>query len=232
MGGSKKSVLVFGDTHEPYSKDGYIDFLKSVSKKYKCNHFVHLGDMVDFHAISTSHQTEPDAMSGDTELDMAIDRLKPLYKAFPEVTLIMGNHDDRVRRAASVVKLSSKYLKDFRDIVMLPRAWKVVDKVILDSVLYIHGMGYLGIHGARNAAIDNRQSTVIGHLHSSPGISFLANDNDLIFGMNVGCLVNAKSYAMKYAQHFRRKPVVSCGIVIDGKPYLETMDLGSKIKYA
>jgi hypothetical protein len=43
--------------------------------------------------------------------------------------------------------------------------------------------------------------------------------------MNVGCGVDRKSLAMKYGEDYIRKPVIGCGVVVDGAPYLELMKL-------
>ncbi len=45
-------VLVIGDTHCPAMHKGYVPFLKKIYKKYKCNKVVHIGDSVDWNAIS------------------------------------------------------------------------------------------------------------------------------------------------------------------------------------
>jgi hypothetical protein len=45
--------------------------------------------------------------------------------------------------------------------------------------------------------------------------------------MAVGCGVDVQSMAMAYGKHFLYKPIISCGIVIDGRtPVVEYMDLG------
>ena len=46
--------------------------------------------------------------------------------------------------------------------------------------------------------------------------------------MNVGCGIDAKAYAFNYGKDSRKKPILSCGVVIDGKPYLEIMTLDKK----
>ena len=45
--------------------------------------------------------------------------------------------------------------------------------------------------------------------------------------MAVGCGVDNKTMAMAYGKNFKNKPIISCGIVVDGKfPVVEYMDLG------
>ena len=59
--------------------------------------------------------------------------------------------------------------------------------------------------------------TVIGHVHSSAGVQYLASKRDLIFGMNVGCGIDIKSYAMAYGKNFANRPVLGCGVVQGGQ---------------
>lgn len=42
--------------------------------------------------------------------------------------------------------------------------------------------------------------------------------------MQVGCGIDKTSYAMAYGKNFR-KPIISCGVVIEGNPYIEMMNL-------
>jgi hypothetical protein len=63
-------------------------------------------------------------------------------------------------------------------------------------------------------------------LHTKAGIQWYVGRHYKIFGMNVGCGIDHKSYAMAYAYDFP-KPVISCGVVLNnGKlPIVEPMEL-------
>jgi len=70
-------------------------------------------------------------------------------------------------------------------------------------------------------------STVSGHCHGNAGVSASASNHRLVFGMAVGCGVDVNTMAMVYGTHFKNKPIIACGIVIDGKlPVVEYMNLG------
>ena len=90
-----------------------------------------------------------------------------------------------------------------------PDGWKWAYNHEIDNVMYIHGTGSSGAQGAINRARDNRQSTVIGHIHSFGGVSYSASDRDIIFGMNVGCGIDVRSYAMAYGKVYAKKPTTS-----------------------
>ena len=74
----------------------------------------------------------------------------------------------------------------------------------------------IAVLAAAMQAADSFQSTVIGHFHAAAGVMFKANDNARYFGMNVGCGVDYHTAAMQYGVKFARKPVLGCGVVIDG----------------
>ena len=63
---------------------------------------------------------------------------------------------------------------------------------------------------------DEHFSNVQGHQHAEFGA--WRNDSEAkgIFGMNVGCGVDSRKMAQDYGKKFNRKPVLGCGIVIDG----------------
>ena len=73
------------------------------------------------------------------------------------------------------------------------------------------------------------QSVVQGHAHSAAGVQYGANRNMRYFGLQVGCGVDYRKAAMAYGVKYPRKPILGCGIVIDGKTALfEPMDLKNR----
>jgi porphobilinogen deaminase len=122
--------------------------------------------------------------------------------------------------------------KTYNEMMGYPEGWTWKHSHEIDNVIYQHGTGSSGQMGAVNRARDNRQSTVIGHIHSFGGVMYSASERDMIFGLNVGCGVDVKAYAMAYGKVYAKKPTLGCGIVIDGKIALFIpMDLGSKIEW-
>jgi predicted phosphodiesterase len=222
-------ILVLSDTHYPFSIKGYEEFAYSIYKKYKCDTILHCGDLVDFHAVDSHHEPEPDAKDANTELDEAIAKAKKLYKLFPKVKLVLGNHDLRVIRAAAKAKLTSRMVVPFRDLLQLPKGWEIADEFTIDGVKYMHEPFGSGAIAQRTTAEKEMQSIVHGHLHSFSGISYIANSNTLVWGMNVGCGIDRTAYSMRYGSRMKNKPTIGVGVVINGKPFYEIMDLGNKI---
>mgnify|MGYP000844259458 CR=1 FL=1 len=207
-------VLVIGDLHEPFTIESYIDFCKKVYKEWKCNKVIFIGDEIDYHA-SSFHISDPNGMSSGDEFKKALVNISKWYKAFPEATVIIGNHTRMIMRKAHAGGIPNDWIKSYNDALKVQN-WKFVIEYELDNVLYFHGEGST----ARTKAKTECKSVVQGHRHSEGYIEWINND---IFSMQVGCGVDRTSYAMAYGIA-GKKPIISCGVVIDGKnAYLEKL---------
>ena len=220
------NVLIISDTHCPWEHPGYLDFCNDIKKRVKCTQVVHIGDLVDNHSISY-HEHDPDGWSPADEMIAADVHLEPWFKAFPKVELCSGNHDGLVDRKGKTVGLPKRCFKSFRSMWNLPRGWEDAFEHIIDGVLYKHGTGMSGRYAHVQAAERARMSTVIGHVHSSAGIEYIASSRDCIFGMNVGSGIDRKQYAFAYGKDFPRKPILACGVVTDNgrNPQVFRMEL-------
>lgn len=212
----KNNVLIIGDTHEPFCQEGYLEHCLKVQKEYDCGSIVHIGDLVDNHAVSY-HESDPDGRSPGDEFKMALDNCNEWYKAFPEAVICIGNHDRLPFRKAFTAGLPKNWLKSYQEMFNSPKEWKWDFVHTINGVIYQHGTGLSGELASLNCARENRQSTVIGHLHTVSNIRFLASHKDLIFGMSVGCGIDHHKYAFAYGRENTRKPVLGCGVVINGK---------------
>ena len=225
----KNRILVIPDLHYPFAIKGHREFLLKVYKKYKCNMVICTGDVIDQHAISF-HETEPDSMGFETENTLAKKEIQKLAKLFPKMKICLGNHDLRLYRvAAKKAGIPVRCMKSIEELYELPIGWELGEDFLIDEVLYLHGEGVSGVNGHIKNASKNMRSTVMGHLHSFSGINYMANKDSLIFAMNVGCLIDNKSYSMRYGKKFPNKPTITCGVVVDGTPHLEYMKLGKKV---
>lgn len=214
------NTLIVSDTHAPFEHPGYLDFCVGVKKRVKCKRVVHIGDLVDNHAISY-HEHNPDGWNPEGEMKAADEHLKPWFKAFPEVSLCLGNHDSLVDRKGKTVGLPKRCFKPFREMWKLPKGWKDDFEHIFDNVLYKHGTGMSGRYAHVTAAERARLSTVIGHVHASAGVEYIASSRDCIFGMNVGSGIDKKAYAFAYGKDFPRKPILGCGVVTDNGKFAQ-----------
>ena len=213
---SGKNVLVIGDLHEPFCLDNYLSHCIETYNKYKCNEVVFIGDIIDNHA-SSYHETDPDGHSAGQELKMAIQRIKQWYQAFPKATVIIGNHDRLIMRKAYSSGLSKMWIKDYAEVLGTP-GWNFTESIEIDDVLYIHGEGGT----ARARVRRDLQSIVQGHLHSQAYIDWCVGAKFKLFGMQVGCGIDHKSYAMAYGKE-GPKPAIACGVVLQGEVPINIM---------
>jgi len=202
------NVLVIGDLHEPFCLDSYLDWCLEQYHTYNCTEVVFIGDIIDNH-YSSYHETSADGMGGLDELELAIKRISRWYKAFPVATVIIGNHDRIIMRKAQTSAIPSKWIKSYKEVLEVPN-WNFVERYEKDGVQFIHGEGGT----ARTKCRADMMNTVQGHLHTQAYTEHYVGKNFRVFGTQVGCGINHKSYAMAYAKYGKR-PAVGCAVILN-----------------
>lgn len=216
---------IIGDLHAPFNHPNYLKFIKKTFKKWGVQRVICIGDIVDQHQISR-HISEPDALGAITELELARKELKCWYRAFPELIMTVGNHDDIPVRQAKELGIPKDFIRGVKEMYNMPKKWKIVDSIVLDDVIYEHGVGSSGKDSALNTAIQCRMSYVQGHAHSYLGCKYNANPSNIIYGLNVGCGIDIKAYAARYGMYYKKKPTLGCGIVVNSREaYAIPMDM-------
>lgn len=222
-----KSILVISDMHHPYAHPDTVPFLQALKKKYKFDKVICIGDEIDNHAISF-HDSNPDLPSAGEELQKAIDALKPLYKLFPNVTVVESNHGSLVYRKALASGLPQAVFKSYNEILKAPKGWKWEFDTKADTplgpVYFCHGK--TGASG--RLASQYGMSTVQGHFHEKAQITYISTPERLMFDAHTGCLADDKSLALGYNKVNPKRPIVSVLIIINGIPQLVPMVLNPK----
>ena len=211
----KDHILVFACTHIPFEHPNYLDFCLEIQERVKCDTVVCCGDLVDNHALSMNHDSDPNGLSPNDEIQEARKHLKKWFKAFPDVLLSLGNHDRRVDLKGKHVGLPDDVFRPFRDIWDLPSGWKDDFSHEIDGVRYMHGTGLSGDNAPEKATTQNRQATVIAHVHHVGKSGYLVSNKDRILYMGVGCGIDIKRYAFEYGRDFIKRPFIGCGVVTD-----------------
>jgi len=212
--GPNNSVVgIIGDTHIPYENKNYLDFCCDVFAKAGVTRVIHIGDLIDNHSLSF-HDSEPGLRGSKGEYMDARSRLEPWYDAFPDLTLIYGNHDAIPARQMKKVGLDPDlYMRPLEVVYQMPTGWSVQSELEIDGVLYHHGHTACGVNGFRNDSKKRFQSTVTGHAHGNSGVSYTATRRELVYGCAVGCGIDNSSMAFAYGKHFAQKPIISCAVV-------------------
>ncbi|HEY9705642.1 MAG TPA: metallophosphoesterase [Allocoleopsis sp.] len=220
---ANKSILIISDLHYPYNHPDVIDFLKALDKKYKFDKIISVGDELDYHAISF-HDSDPDLMSAGDELQTSINRMKPLYKLFPDMDLVESNHGSLVYRKQKAHGLPRSVIKSYRDILEAPKTWRWHDDLLIktntgDNVYICHGKSA----DVLKLSMSMGMSCIQGHYHEKFEIRYWGNKLGLYFGMIVGCLIENSSLAFAYNKLNLKRPVIGCGGIINGQPRLFPM---------
>jgi predicted phosphodiesterase len=211
----ERRILVIGDIHAPFTLDGYLEFCEDMYARYNCNQVIFIGDIIDNHYASF-HATDPDGMGGGDELDVAIEHVKMWSESFPVADVCIGNHDRIIMRKAFDSQIPSRWIKSYNEV--LGTNWNWVEHVVYDDVQYIHGEGGTASTKSKN----DMMSTVQGHIHTQAYVEWSVGKMFKIFGMQVGCGIDSKSYAAAYAKNFK-KQAIGCGVVIGGHTAINCM---------
>lgn len=124
------TALVIPDTHFPFQDDKAVEAALDIAKDLQPHAIVHLGDLVDCWQIS-DYDRDPSRVDDLRDnIQQARDFLADVHKVAPkaELTLLEGNHEDRLRRAIwratgpmrEVVKLP-----EFKTAVSWPKLFKL-----------------------------------------------------------------------------------------------------------
>jgi len=207
---NKDNVIFIADLHAPHILDGYLDWCKELQIKYDCGTVIFSGDIIDGGAWNY-HEKNPDSLGVKDELYAAKEQLKVAYKLFPKATVLLGNHDLLISRKAKTIGLSQKFIKNLSTILDAPKTWDFVHEYKKDNVLYKHG----AIGDAFKAAVESRISTCQGHFHAKSFVQWSVSEKDAIFGLQVGGGFDRDQMAFDYAKPFHKKPIISCGLILD-----------------
>jgi hypothetical protein len=221
--------MVIGDLHCPCDLDSYLEFCLENYEAYECGHTVFIGDVANCGLISY-HEFDPEwPYSPAQEIDITRERIAKWESAFPDAHVMTGNHDALPYRKAKTAGIPRSMIRDPEEI-WETETWTWHPRFttyFYDDVAYRHGDRGKG--GQFNPAFKNAKelfvSLVQGHFHGQAGIEWYCNEYTKIFGMQVGSGMDWHRMEMDYGVKFNQKPMISCGIVHEGKPYVEVMDL-------
>lgn len=226
-----QNILFISDTHFPYHHPDTFKFLSAVKRKYGCTAYRHVGDIVDNHYPSY-HEIEPGTYDGETELRLARQSVHTLYELFPELVISEGNHDALPLRKAKTAKIPEAHIRNYNDVFNVPDSWRWVRQELMRTdagdTLLTHSVG----SNARSNATRLSLNSVQGHHHSEFGVFWYADNASLRWHMSTGCLINISSPAFNYARGaVLRRPVLGCGVIVNGSPTCVPMVLNSKGKW-
>lgn len=224
-----RSIVVMPDLHAPYHHKHALAFMTMVRDKYRPDLVINLGDEVDNHAMSF-HDSDPDLMSAGDELTASQKTMTALNTIFPHMLLCDSNHGSMKNRKAKAHGFPAAMIKSYRD-VLFPEGggkrwqwaenWRV--RTPMGEVLFKHqASGAILIDASHNQC-----NLVVGHHHGKFTVEYGASSARLYWGAFLGCLIDKDSLAYAYGKHTMYKPILGCGVIINGIPTLIPMLLDS-----
>jgi predicted phosphodiesterase len=218
-------VLIISDLHFPYHHHNTLSFLEAIKNIFKPDRIILTGDELDYHGISF-HDKDPELFTATQELKRSVELMKDLYGIFPKADVLESNHGSLVYRKQKFHGLPRSVFKDYNDVLEAPKLWKWhMDLTVKLSdgrnVFCNHGKSANGLKLSQSMGM----SVIQGHYHSKFDIQYWANPNDLYWAMTVGCMIDDKSLAFAYNKSTMNRPLIGCGIILEGQPKLLPMIL-------
>ena len=227
---SRSRILVIGDTHIPCVRKGYLQFCKDLKREYRCGTIVHIGDVVDEHAVSPTHPPLPDAAGPTEELAETRETVHEWHAAFPRVRVCIGNHDERPYHAATFMHICSDRMRRFNEVWRTP-GWQWEYDYVIDGIYFTHRTNNGGQSPAFNAMRERAMSVVLGHHHSCSGVKTMVNPERRLFGVDVGAGCDDRAIQFRYFRASQKRSVISAAVIIDGFPQVYVMPCSEGERY-
>ncbi len=220
-----RRVLLISDMHQPWTHPDAFRFLAALAKKYRPTRVICLGDEVDAHALSF-HTHDPDLPSAGDELERAVAALRPLFKLFPAMDIIESNHGSLAYRKAKEHGIPRKYIRDYAEVLRAPPEWRWHPELRIrvpggNEVLLHHGIS----SNVTNVVKQRGMCVVQGHYHTTFKLEYVGNPNHLLWGLQLGCLIDPPALAFEYDKLQLQRPIIGTGLILDGLPHLAPMVL-------
>lgn len=216
-------ILVISDLHAPYNDPYALEFLRVLKDRYDFTRIISVGDEQDICSASF-HDVDVDMLSAGHELKAAQKVLQELESIFPKMDIMSSNHGDLYYRRAKHHGIPLHVIKSYNDVLGVGDGWKWHSDLIVtlptdEDVYFCHGKSQNGLKLSQNMSMN----CVQGHYHNSFNIQYWSSPRALYWSMQVGCLIDDKSLAMSYNKLTVNRPILGCGVIIDGIPSLEVM---------
>ena len=221
-----KRVLCFGCLHIPYHHRDAFKFLQAIKTEYAPDRVINMGDEVDLQSIKF-HPQDPDLMNAGEELKQDRVYLKELEKIFPDVLSVKSNHGTLVHRRTLSAGLPRGLIRSYNKIYGLGTGWKW--STDLNLTMSDKSAWYF-CHGKSSNALTLSKSlggnAVQAHYHNSFfTTSWMNQKNDLYWGVQVGTLIDDRSFSFNYNKSNVYRPILGASIIIEGIPRLIPMIL-------
>lgn len=220
-----KRILILGDIHLPFPDWEALKQAQKFAKEFKPDLVVQMGDLIDAKAWS-KYQKDPDDLSPQTEFDLVAKQIKILHKMFPKMVILQGNHEARFSAKKMEAQLPTQLVRSLREVFDMKGWWWVApggqERAVVKSggkeILFVHGDEMAGNVVAKAKRLG--LCVVQGHTHKAE-LGYVNDFHREIFGLDVGCMADLSSKAMRYAASNPTSAFVGFGYIEDGVPGLK-----------
>jgi len=227
-------IFIQSDLQAPFQHKDYLSHFLYVAKHERClrrqgGHIINIGDFWDWRYLrrmGTELQLDPDDPITPTEeftRSLAVTREIMSSQIAPH-QICESNHGDRIRRVAKTAYIPQFLLRNYSQILNLSKDVEVARNFVHygGKVLFEHGHRLKGTsQSALEKLVDKSNcSIVIGH-HSAKGGTFyqssFQHDNPdqrmQRWLLNVGGMIDEKSFGMRWSRDFVARITLGCGVV-------------------
>lgn len=219
-------IMTIGDLHLPYEHRDALKFACRMRDKHDPDLVVFMGDEVDGQGWKF-HDSDPDLPGAGREMQLATERVAEWKSAFPKALILHSNHGSLYHRQLLKAGVPRQGWKEYCELWSIDRRWKWVYDIVVKTPLgevYMH-------HGKKTNGLlltkQEMKNSVQGHYHTKCKIERMAHSTGEGWAMQVGCLIDEHSLAMRYGKPFAERPALGSGVIIDGHPRLHRMTLDS-----
>lgn len=199
-----EKILIVPDSHQPFEDKRAWALMLSVGRAIKPTHVIHLGDLVDFYALSFHEKDPRRATMLDEELESGRQALRQLKSLGAKNNVLLGsNHHDRLIRYMRTKAPELGDLLSERKLLDLDKiGFKLVpykQSYLLGKMRYTHDVGLAGANAAKKSMESVGHNLVIGHTHRLEYVVSGTLDGKRRLGVSLGWLgdVNAIDYMHK-----------------------------------
>jgi predicted phosphodiesterase len=208
-------LLILGDIHIPAHDPKIFDKLRLIMKMYKPEKIIQLGDIVDFKAWSR-FQKNPEDDSPNREWIKVKKALDKLHEIIPNMTIIQGNHDNRISKKAIEAGIPESLIRSLSDVFNYDGwTWTKDKPLVIDNIAIIHGDEQAGTVSQKAKALG--MNVIQGHTHQA-SLSWIRTFNKYFFAVEAGSLLDRNSPAFNYASSFVNKSFNCVVLIEEGVP--------------
>ena len=198
-----EKYAIVADTHPPFQDSYAVDLACQVIADFKPDVLVHLGDGIDFYAVSHFDRDPDRVLKLQDELDSAKAVNRDLVSASPNAkkVYIEGNHEYRwaryLMRHPEIANLKVLAIQELLGL----ESWEYNEEqysVLSNRLKFIHGRriskhsGFSAKYALESAF--HQQSVLMGHSHRQ-GVHFVTGPRWMVTAVEVGCLCQPMEYS-------------------------------------